>query len=466
MTQERSGGPEGDEAAEASAPGPDGGEARDARLRALLSVPLGMPQPVAEPTPGPPRRRRSAGSSDDGGSSPEGSAGVGEEPGDGATRTGSRPRVGTVLSALVLVALFATGAGLFYAGTRIIRSSTEGEVLAEHTDPAAPGYEAIVSPTPTLLVVHEVEGAVVALTVLTLPDPNAGGGGVVLVPTRTVSDMPILGYAPIDAAYDFGTAEVLAEVVGDVLTAGIGEVAVVDAERWAGLVAPVGPVSIDNLDDLEVDGELRFPAGELELEPEDVGPYLEARHDDESDLARLFRHRTFWAAWLDAVAASDDPSAVPGELEVGIGRFVRTLAAGSTVIETLPVEPATVEGFDDEPTFVPEPEGVAALVAELVPLPRSPRPGVRPRVRVLNGTDDLGEARDVALELPPVGVEVVIVGNATDLDQPETTVAYVNPSHEEAADAIRDLLGVGDVTVDPRPSDVVDITVTLGADHD
>jgi len=433
----------------------DSEDDRDARLRALLSVPLGMPQPVAPPaTPDRPSseaRETPAAES----AAPDGT---------GAVRT--RIGFGTVLSVLVLLGLFATGAGLVYAGTRIIRSSTEGQVLTQETDPTAPGYEALVSPTPTLLVIHDVGGLVDSLAVLTLPDPNAGGGGVVLVPTRTVSDLPLFGYAPIEAAYDLGTAELQAEVVGDVLTTGIGEVVVVDAERWAGLVAPVAPLSIDNLDDLEVDGELRFPAGDLELEADDVGAYLEATQEGESDLARLFRHRTFWEAWLEAVAASGDPSAVPGELEVGIGRFVRALAAGSSVVETLPVEPVVVEEYDDQPTFAPELDEVAALVADLVPLPRSPRPGVRPRVRVLNGTEDLDEARVLALALPPVGVEVAVVGNARSLDEPTTTIAYVNPSHEEAAMAIRDLLGVGDVVVDPRPSDVVDITVTLGADHD
>ena len=339
-------------------------------------------------------------------------------------------------------------------------------MLLQETDPAAPGYEAIVSPTPTLLVIHDVDGIVADLTVLTLPDPSAGGGGVVLVPTRTVSDLPLFGEAPIETAYDLGTAELQAEVVGDVLTTGIGEVVVVDADRWAGLVAPVAPLSIDNPDDIEIDGDVRFPAGDLELEAADVGAYLEAAQEGESDLARLFRHRTFWEAWLEAVAAADDPSAVPGELEAGIGRFVRALAGGPTVVETLPVEPVTIEDYDDQPSFAPQADEVAALVADLVPLPRSPRPGVRPRVRLLNGTEDLDEARELALALPPVGVEVSVVGNARTQDERTTTIAYVNPSHEEAAMAIRDLLGVGEVMVDPRPSDVVDITVTLGADHD
>lgn len=429
---------------------------REARLQALLSVRVTARPDELGPGPLEGRRRRTTAS--------EGDGDVETAAGD----TGSRRRIGlgSVLATLVLLGLFATGAGLVYAGTRIIRSSTEGEVVAEQTDPASPGYEAIVSPTPTMLLVHDVEGTVASLTVLTLPEADGGGGGVVLVPTRTVAEIPMLGYAPIEAAYDLATLDLQVQVVGDVLNAGIGEAAVIDAERWEGLVAPVAPLTIDNPDDLAVDGEVRFPAGTIELQAEDVGAYLAASHDGESDLARLFRHRTFWTAWLDAVAASGDPSAVPGELESGVGRFVRALAAGQRVVETLPVEPTTVEGFDDEPTFLPETEEIAALVAELVPLPRSPAFGVRPRVRVLNGTTELDEARAVALDLPPVGVEVVAVGNARTLDEETTSIAYVNPSHEEAAQDIRDLLGVGEVFVDPRPSDVVDITVTLGADHD
>lgn len=461
MTQERSGGSEPDEVGERGEPAPSSDADREARLQALLSVRV-----VAEDraAPEPPRIRRRSGPEVPGGAVPA-AAGPPDGRAEGSP-PGRRIRIGTVLSVLVLLGLFATGAGLVYAGTRIIRSSTEGEVLSAVTDPTAPGYEALVSATPTLLVLHDVEGTVAALTVLTLPDPGAGGGGVVFVPTRVVSDMPIFGYAPIEAAYDLGNAEVQAEAVGDVLTTGIGEIAVVDAERWEGLVAPVAPLTIDNPDDLEVDGELAYPAGRLALEAEDVGPYLAARHEGESDLARLFRHRVFWTAWLAAVAESADPSAVPGELEVGIGRFVRELAAGPTVIETLPVEPTTVEMFEDEPTFLPEPEEVAALVAELVPFPRSPRPGVRERVRVLNGTGDLDEARTVARELPPTGVEVVVIGNASSFDHETTTIAYVHPWQEDTAQDIQDLLGVGDVVVDPRPSDVVDITVTLGADHD
>ncbi len=444
MRQEGSGSAERDEQAgdEPAGDGPDGLGDRDARLRALLTVDVQLA----------------------GGLTPE--TDLPEEP---APKTRARRvRLRTVLSAVVLLGLFASGVGLAYAGVRLIRSSTEGEVLAPISDPTAPGYEALVGATPTLALLHDVDGTVDSIVVLTLPEPETGGGGVVLVPTRVVDDLPLFGPAPIEAGYDLGTPQLQAEFVGDLLGAGIAEVAVVDGQRWAGLVAPVAPLTIDNPDEIVVDGEVRFPPGEIELAAEDVGPYLEARIEGQSDLARLFRHETFWRAWLAAVADADagGDGAVPGELESGIGRFVRDLSRGPAVIETLPVEESTSEEFGPEPTFVPDVEVIERLVARLIPFPRSPRPGERARVRVLNGTTDLTAASTVAPLLPPTGAEVVIVGNASSMDQATTRVAYVGPEHRATAEAIQDVIGVGEVIQDPRPSDVVDITVTLGADHD
>jgi hypothetical protein len=456
VTQERSGSPEQEQAGE--------GDERAARLQALLSVDIAGTRAL-ETTPRPPRPASSRPPADVAPVEPSPPPPA-ESPAPAPPRR-RLPPAGAVLSTVVLLALFAAGVGLTYAGTRIIRSSTQGEVVEPVSDPAAPGYEALVDPTPTLAVLHDLDGGLDAITVLTLPDPGGGGGGVVFVPTRVVDDLPLFGVSQLRTPYDFGAApEVQAEMVGDLLGTGIGEVVVVDADRWAGIVAPVAPILIDNPDDLDVDGELRFPAGDLELGPDDVGPYLEARHEGESDLARLFRHETFWTAWLAAVGEAGVDDAVPGELETGLGRFIRQLARGRVVSTTLPVDRAMGDDPEVEPTFLPDVDGIAAVIADLVPFPRSPRPGVRERVRVLSGTDDVEASRRVAPLLPPAGVEVVIVGNAPSLDVERTTIAYVGPEHQAAAEDLRDLLGVGEIVIDPRPSDVVDITVTLGADHD
>lgn len=422
----------------------DGGDERAARLQALLSVDLTDRQAV-----------------DRGGRDERRAGTLAVEPAE------ARRSAGTTLWALALVALFAIGIALVYAGTRIIGTSTEGEVVNPVDDPAAPGFEALLQPTPTLAILHDRAGTLDAVTVLTLPESDQGGGGVLFVPTRTMGDLPVFGLAPLELAYDFGsTPDTQAEVVGDLLGVGIDEVVVVDADRWAGLVRPVAPLVVDNPADVEVDGDLAFAEGELELEAGEVAEYLEIRGDDESDLARLYRHELLWRAWLDAVAAARGGDAVPGELDSGLGRFVRHLARGPVEVATLPVERATGEDDRGEAYYVADAAGVEALVARLVPFPRSPRPGVRERVRLLSGTEDVEASRRLAPELPPLGLEVVVVGNAPSLDHATTTIAYAAPQHEDAARDIRELLGVGEVVADPRPSDVVDITVTLGADHE
>lgn len=386
------------------------------------------------------------------------------EPAPAVRPSRRRSRVRQVLSFAVLAALLLSGVGLAYAGSRIIRSSTQGQVLAPIDDPSAPGFEAIVDATPTIVILHDSDGLLDSVTVLSLPDPD-GGGGVLMVPARTVRDLPVYGLAPIEIAYDLGDAQIETQAVGGLLGTAPGETAVVDAARWADLTAPVAPITVDNPNEIVVDGETVFAEGEIDLEAEDVGPYLEATVEGESDLARLFRHELFWRAWIDAVAEDGSPEAVPGELDSGIGRFVRTLAAGDVVVETLPVQEATEGRFGEEEAFVPRSDEIAELVDRLVPFPVSPAPGERARLRLLNGTPDTSVAATIAGLLPPAGVQVVIIGNAATTTVETTTVRYVDAGFRDEAEAVVDILGVGEAVEDPQPSDVADITVTLGADY-
>jgi hypothetical protein len=463
---------------------------RDARLAALLSVDIGLPaRSRAATTPDPDETFRAFAApappvdpvpsvEAPGAPSVPEPVPVEEPPAEALVAVGGTPEadepstrrggrdVRTVLSFAVLAVLLLAGAGLTYAGSRIVRSSTQGEVVSQGAEPGEPGYEALVEATPTFALFHEVDGLVDSITVLTLPDPDGAGGGVILVPTRTVVEMPLFDVAPVEVAYDLADDRFGAEALGLLLTTAIEARTIVDDQRWADLVTPVAPLTVDNPNELVVDDEVRFPIGEIQLGAADVGPYLSARIEGESDLARLFRHQLFWEAWLEAVAAAGTPEAVPGELDTGIGRFVRTLGSGDAVIEALPVDPALPDSYGPEPAFLPDADALEDLVFRLVPFPVSPAPGYRARVRVLNGTDDTTQAAAVASDLTPVGVEIVLVGNALSLDEEQTTVRYFGAEFRDEAEAIVDLLGVGRVREETRPSDAVDITVTLGADHE
>lgn len=363
---------------------------------------------------------------------------------------------------IVIVALWCIGVVLAVTGFRVVANSTSGRSVDLVDDPDAPGFEALVDATPTLALLTVDGDDLVGIAVVSLTHADAGGGAVVLVPQRTIDDLAVFGRSPLDVSWALGDERSLVDALGVLVGFAVPERAVVDDRRWAELVSPVGSVSIDNPNELSLDGEVRFDIGEIELAPDDVGPFLRARAEDESDLERLYRHELFFTAWIDAIAAHGGVDAVPGELESGVGYFMRTLAAGDADVMTLPVEVDTSEEFGPADAYEVT-DDAADVVARHVPFPRSPEPGARPRVRVLNGTVD-DRAADVAPQLPPAGVEIVIVGNAPELGDDATSIRYGLPEFADDARRIAAILDVADVARDDHVSDAYDITVTLGPD--
>ena len=69
---------------------------------------------------------------------------------------------------------------LWREGTKSVLDSIDGREVELVVDPAEPGYEAFVDPTPTLMVVHTEQGALVGVTVLAQTALEAGGSGVLL----------------------------------------------------------------------------------------------------------------------------------------------------------------------------------------------------------------------------------------------------------------------------------------------
>lgn len=359
-----------------------------------------------------------------------------------------------VFSSLMTVALVAA-AVLTYVGIDTVRTSRAGKSVSSVTDPALPGFEAFLEPTPTLVVLHASGSTLVSVTVLALRSGDVGGS-VLLVPpdTRLTPDE---GAFPLAAVAAFGgSVDAVVPGLQDLLEVGLAEVAVVDDARWAELVAPVAPLMLDNPDAVGA-----FPAGPIALAADQVGPYLSARVEGESDLARLFRQQLFFEAWAGAVSKSADPAAVPGEVESGIGRFVRGLAAGPLQISTLPVvETVTAEGT----AIDVDRDAANELVSELIPFPTASRPGARVRVRLLDGTGDPQHVLTTAPLIAPAGAQIVVVGNADRFDYGVTEIRYHDPTRKAAAEALREALGAGSVVDDPRPTDAFDVTIVLGPD--
>jgi hypothetical protein len=376
-----------------------------------------------------------------------------------------------------IAALVGCGAALTALGVNLVRNSTAGRYVEPTASPDDPGYQAYVVPTPTMAVVQRSgEGELVGVAVLAL-ESNEDGGAVILVPatTRTRAGAPVgaptatsrgASEPPTMAeVYRTGGANGVVAAVADLLAVAIPDHLEVDDARWASLVAPVAPIG------LQLTGPVgKWKAGEVSLPAEDVGPFLAARAANESEAERLDRQAEFWAAWLPLVRDGGD-DAMPGEIDVGIGRFFRALAGGSPSVVPLPGEATGGEnGVAD--AFTTHDARMADLVARAIPYPVSPSPGRRVRVRLLNGTTDPGLTRAAAGRLVRGGAEITIAGNAPAFDETETLMLYERSDQRDQAVWLAAGLGGARVEGDPAASgaatdDEIDVTVILGADaHD
>jgi hypothetical protein len=298
---------------------------------------------------------------------------------------------------------------------------------------------------------------------------------VILVPASTLTraDRPV--DTATDTAEESGEPPTMADVyrqggaagvvaaVADRLAVAIPEHLEVDDARWASLVGPVAPVELQLT---KAVGTWR--AGEVALAAEDVGPFLRSRVASEPEAERIDRQADFWTAWLPLVRDAG-VDALPGEVDVGIGRFVRSLADGSPSIVPLPGE--STDGDDGvSEAFVPHDERLVELVARAVPYPVTPSADRRVRVRLLNGTADPDLTGAAASRLVRAGAEITIAGNAPTFDETETLMLYGRADGRAKAVWLAAGLGGAQVERDPTASggatddDEIDVTVILGAD--
>ena len=362
----------------------------------------------------------------------------------------------TVFSGLLAVAVLAAGA-LTYVGVRTVRESRAGRSVSTVTDPALPGFEAFLEPTPTLVVLHQTAGRLLSIAVLALSSSDAGGS-VLLVPvsTRTSSDQGALTLGAV-AAFQ-GSPGAVVPGLQAMLGIGIEEVVVADDARWADLVAPVEPLTFDNPDTVGP-----FAAGPLSLAAAQVGPYLAAEAEGESAAEHLFRQQLLFEAWVDAVAASSRPGPRPrrgrhGHREVRAGPGGRAPRGRHPAGRRRPRSTAVAPGWTWSRTMSP---------SSSPPWCRSPPRGDRAvacgcacSTAPVTRTTCCGPAPVVV----PARSEIVVVGNADRFDYETTEIRYHDPTKKAAAEALQAALGAGRVVDDVRQTDAFDVTIVLGTD--
>jgi hypothetical protein len=356
---------------------------------------------------------------------------------------------------------------LSVVGVRTLLDSRDGEVIDPVLDPTAPGYQALVSPSPTMVAIHtDPDGVLVGVVVLALAGDDVPGGSTLLIPPATLASVPTFGDLTLEYVQTVNGTDTTVSLTEWVLSMAIDEVVEMDHQTWADLIEPLGGLTITNPDTLtDPEGVIRFPAGEITLAPADVGPYLATLEPGENPLNRVLRQELVWTAWYSALRRAPDSVRFGGELDRGLARFVPTIASGPGRLVTLPLVAASGPPAPGEATvFIPNDEAITALIPVIVPFPAGARPGDRPLVRVLDGSGRIEIITPAVRRVAIGGGQVVMVGNADAFDVAETQLLFADPALGDFARSVADALGVGSVQVIDYIDENAELIVVLGTD--
>jgi len=359
---------------------------------------------------------------------------------------------------LVLVVLWA--GWLLVGGLQMILDSEQGTIREAVTDPSAPGFEAFVEQTWSVLVATEDDaGDLVQVVVLAVADRSSGGGTVLLVPPEVVVTGCVSEPCTLSERHREGGVELVRASVTGLLDVGVTGTFLLTPGRWENLAGASPAVMVDLPADLvatAADGTtvVRFPAGSLQVAPAEVAEFL-GFIDDGGGMERLARQRDWWSAWLGLVGTGDPVGNLPA-LDLEIVDLLVTVAGGPVSVLT---GPWVVEGS----SMRVEAGALDDLVVSMFPFPVPLVPGQRPTVRLLNGTGNPlldAPAREAVLR---TGVELAVVGNFRNDGAIQTRVIHRDPALAEEANALAAALGAR-VLFDEMASPVTDLTVVIGAD--
>jgi hypothetical protein len=364
--------------------------------------------------------------------------------------------------ALVGVFLVAVLPLLVFFGLRVILDSSDGQLVKRVTDPAAPGYEAVVEKTPTAIgAVIAPDGTLDSAVVFALTSDSSGG--VLLVPANL--GIPTnYGLLPLAEFWKAEGIDAVAAGVGRVLNLNFTEKFAIESSEWATLIGPYAPISFNSPDAVRDSKDaVVFPKGTVTLKADQVASFLTSKSPKDNDLNRLIRQELFWKAWLSKVKSGT--AAFPVTTASGLGRFVASVARGQLSISSLPVVPApTGSPVPGGGTMVTTQESAALdAVAAIVPFPDG-APGARPRIRVLDGTGQLSNGINAAIILNAAGGQVDVIGNAKSFGQATTQIIYFDGTSEATAQKMQSALTMGELVASTQSNSGADMTVILGED--
>ena len=316
------------------------------------------------------------------------------------------------LTLLVLVAALAT------AGTGAL-------LVARERARSAPAPRAPHASGLALVVVRTDRGPLPAVVGST----GFGTNGALVIPPSALVVVPGQGESTVGEALGLSSRQA-ATAVSNLLGVWIDEQATIDTARLARLV--------DGAEGMVIGGDAATGQDVADLlEGSDAGGITALQ----VVLEALLSSDVDWSS-LD-LADAEHPGAVVRALSAAAGSDVTTLQVDEVASGIFRADPGQVSDALVEAFGGPAEEAVPVIVLNG------------------NGIPGIGEA--VAERLLPGGFRVAVSQNASDFDHPETLIVVGSPDDVGLAERVRDLLGVGSVSVSVG-SGIAPVTVVVGKD--
>jgi LytR cell envelope-related transcriptional attenuator len=316
------------------------------------------------------------------------------------------------LAVLLLVAIAAAAS----AGLLLATRSNDPTAVRD----AAPGASGL-----SLLVVRTAAGPLAALAGST----GFGRAGALVLPPEASLTIPGQGEATLDEALGLPGRQA-ATAVGNLLGTWVEHHATIDAQD---LVAPA-----DVLGGVRLGGALRS-SEDLRSMLEEPAPGGTAGL--QVVLETLLAARARWDA--TDLADSDSPEAVIASLRAAAGSGVAMLGVEEVADGVFRASPQQVSRALVDAFGGPAEEAVPVIV--------------------LNGNGVPGIGEQVAERILPGGFRIAVSDNASTFDHDETLVVVGSPDDVGLGQRVRDLLGVGSVSVSIG-SGIAPVTVVVGRD--
>ena len=369
------------------------------------------------------------------------------------------------LATLVFVAGLVTLGWKGYSTSLELRGAASLD--ARPKDPKKPGYEAQVRPTEVRLFAHTTAAGALGDLQLLVEGPRGSDGGpgsggtVIFVPSVLV--VTPQGGTPVnlEKLFEEQGFDAVVTAVSEALNAGMTSQSLVTHDELVALLKPAGTLTFDNPDTIYEttspgQRQIIFPAGQVSLDAEQAVDFLDRYAEGENQIKRHTRGQALWDAWLAALAktpapaSGDDPGAV-----------IARLAAGTHSTQAIPIQSVPIPGSDGFSVFRPDAAAMGPFIAGAIPFPTAGTPGLRLRVRLLNGTTDLAANLAAVPKVVGAGGQVVLLGNASRFGATSTTVEYSDAALAPRVEAIAAAVGGTAKKVD-ETSDAFDVTITLG----